>query len=118
METIKEKINRKRGEYTRARRKAYLRAKNAFIYSVNKQKRSSNNIPFNNNIIESDNTMTNTFYSYKRTLYKTLKLMFLIALGIGINQSYLDYPEIMGLTIGGAFVAMLDYLKHKWCIKF
>lgn len=115
METTKEKINRKRGEYTRKRRKAYLSAKNAFVYRINKSQRSEKESFVNDNII--DNKSINNMYSYKKTLTKSAKSFIVMVLSLSIGQIYFSYPEIMGLTLGGVLIALLDYLKHNWGLR-
>lgn len=113
--TKKEKINKKRGEQTRARRKAYFNAKRAYTYKIHKIERSlQNQTPINDNIIDSDIIME---YSYKKTLLKSVKWSLLFILGAGLNEAFFRYPDIMGLTFGGIMVACLDFLKHKWGVK-
>ena len=47
-------------------------------------------------------------YDYKKTLRKIVKYLLIVATPFVLTE----YPEIANLTISGAMIALLDYLKH------
>lgn len=59
-------------------------------------------------------------YSYKKTGKKVLKFALIIVIPWLINSFTMDYPEVANLTVSGALVLGLDFLKHKlgFAIKF
>lgn len=56
-------------------------------------------------------------YSYKKTLKKTLFNLALFIFPVLIDTFIGKYPEYMQLTLGGALVALKDYLKHGVGLK-
>ncbi len=48
-------------------------------------------------------------YDYKKTAWKVVKYLLIVATPF----LFTEFPEVMNLTIGGAMIAILDYLKHK-----
>lgn len=110
-----QRIQAKRGEYTRERRKKYL-----YLQHIGKYLTSQRSAPKREfeqtipQITEKDKTMIDTIpYSYVKTLKKGFKFALLFAFGIIINELTIRYPAYMDLTIGFVLVQIYDYAKHS-----
>ena len=56
-------------------------------------------------------------YSFKITAIKMLKGALIILLATLLSTFEETYPQIATMTIGGLFIGLLDWLKHKIGVK-
>lgn len=108
----RQEIDIKRGEYTRERRKKFLRLKHLRQYLSFQRSETSKeiNLPVSPKVGEQKNVMN---YSFLLSIKKGIKYPAIVLIGLLIAGFEIHYPEIAKMSVSLVLVTLYDVLKHR-----